>query len=95
MYGEWVLNGVLYLIFAVLNAEAATSNRPSVHTVLIRVAISWGTALSVLFEFDQLPQLPGHLDNIEGRGNRASDTLKYTTKYLKHPQMHYELSKAI
>ena len=57
MYGGWLVNGVLYLIFAVLNAEAATSNRPSVHTVLIRVAISWGTAVSLLGEFE-LSRIP-------------------------------------
>ena len=28
---------------------------------------------------------PLQFDNIEGRGNSVSDTLKYTTNYLKHP----------
>ena len=42
------VDALLYLIFAVLAAQAANKERPSVQTVLIRIAISWVLAMSVL-----------------------------------------------
>ena len=42
------VDAVLYVIFAVLAAQAANKERPSVQTVLIRIAISWLLAVSVL-----------------------------------------------
>ena len=54
----WVVDGLVYLTFGVLNAEGAnTGGRPPVHTVLIRVAMSWGLAMSPLKEFS-LSHLP-------------------------------------
>ena len=54
----WVTGlGLIYLIFAWMNAYAVNKGRSPVQTVLIRVAMSWGLAVSVLGEFS-LSQLP-------------------------------------
>ena len=53
----YLKDGLIYLIFAWMNAYAVNKGRSPVQTVLIRVAMSWGLAVSVLGEFS-LSQLP-------------------------------------
>merc|ERR1719506_2551346 len=47
----WIYDSCLYIFFAVMAATAATKDRPSIQTVLLRILMSWVAAVSVLSQF--------------------------------------------
>ena len=47
----WIYDSCLYIFFAVMAATAATKDRPSIQTVLLRILMSWVAAVAVLSQF--------------------------------------------